>query len=352
MKKAIIYTFLIFTLLIACSGKSAIQEDGLYAVVNTSKGKFTCELYYEQAPITVANFVGLSEGKIEFTDPKTKGQVKRKYYDGLIFHRIVKDFVLQGGDPLGTGMGTPGYEFPDEFHEDLRHDSAGIMSMANRGPNTNGSQFFVTLNPTPHLDGKHAIFGKVIDGMETILKISEVKIDKRSKPFKDVYIKSIKIVRVGDDAKDFDVVEAFTKKNELMEKLEQEKTEKRKALLKKLGVIESKIITTEIGLQYYVKRSGTGAMPKKGQTIVAHYAGYLEDGTSFDSSYDRNKPFEVPIGVGRVIEGWDKAFLTMREGEKRILILPYYLAYGERGNPPVIPAKATLIFDVELIRIK
>lgn len=345
MKKIILlftFLFLIFSIT-SCKKKS----DGIYAEFYTSKGKIVCELYFEKTPLTVANFVGLAEGTKEWIDPKSQESVKKPFYDGLIFHRVVKDFVIQGGCPYGNGMGGPGYNFDDEIVDGLTHNSEGILSMANSGPNTNGSQFFITLAPTPHLNGRHSVFGKVIEGIDVVKKIGEVKTDSNfNKPFENIYINKIKIVRVGDKAKSFNPEEVFKQKAE-------EKKIKYEEFLKSLGVELDKIITDQkSGLKYYVKKDGTGKKPNKGDIIVAHYAGYFENGKKFDSSYDRNQPFEVQIGVGMVISGWDEAFLTMKEGEKRILIIPYYLAYGERGYPGVIPPKATLIFDVELLKVK
>jgi len=339
--------------LFGCTNK-AMKDDGIYAIFKTSYGEFICKLFYDKAPVTVGSFVGLAEGSIEFTDSKTNQKVKKPYFDGIIFHRVVKDFVIQAGDPLGNGTGGPGYDFVDEIDPSLLFNEAGILAMANRGPNTNGSQFFVTLAPTEHLNGRHTIFGKVVDGMETVKKIGLAKTDEQmNKPFTPITINSVKIVRVGKNAKEFNAPESFAKNQEIILKQEEEKKVKMKEFLKTLGVDEEKIITIkENGLQYFVRKEGKGKTPVAGDTITAHYAGYLVDGTKFDSSFDRNQPFETQIGVGRVIPGWDEAFLKMKEGEKRVLILPYYLAYGERGYPPVIPAKATLIFDVELISVK
>ncbi len=339
--------------LTSCSNK-AMKDEGIYAIFKTSYGEFICKLFYDKAPVTVGNFVGLAEGGIEFTDNKTKEKVKRPYFDGIIFHRVIKDFVIQGGDPQGDGTGGPGYDFVDEIDPSLLFTEEGILAMANRGPNTNGSQFFVTLAPTEHLNGRHTIFGKVVDGMETVKKIGLAKVDDQmNKPFTPITINSIKVVRVGEQAKKFDAPGSFAKNQEIILKQEEEKKIKMKEFLKELGVDESKVVTIkENGLQYFVRKEGKGKTPVAGDTIVAHYTGYLTDGTKFDSSVDRNQPFETQIGVGRVIAGWDESFLQMKEGEKRVLILPYYLAYGERGYPPVIPAKATLIFDVELISVK
>ena len=330
----------------------SFKENGIYAVIDTSEGEMIFKLFYNETPITVGNFVGLAEGTKEFTDPKTRAKIKKPFYDGLVFHRIIKDFVLQGGCPMGNGMGGPGYSFADECSQSLLHDSAGILSMANSGPNTNGSQFFITLAPTPHLNGRHTVFGKIIHGADVMNKISKVKTDSQDRPLEEVVIKSIKIVRVGDEAKKFDAAQAFAKNEEILKRIQEDEVKGMKEILTKLNVKEDKIVTTGSGLKYYVKKQGSGPKPSAGNTIVAHYSGYLANGTKFDSSVDRRQPFETAIGVRRVIPGWDEAFLDMKKGEKRVLIIPYNLAYGESGRPPVIPPMATLIFDVELIGIK
>ena len=321
----------------AVSTEMVITKNKTYsALLRTTQGDITMQFSADKTPITVNNFVYLA---------------RKRFYDNTVFHRIIKGFMIQGGDPEGTGMGGPGYEFEDEVFEGKY--TRGTVAMANSGPDTNGSQFFVTLAPTEHLNGKHTIFGKVVAGMENVKKIGLTKVDEQmNKPFTPITINSIKIVRVGKDAKAFNAAESFAKNQEIILKQEEEKKIKMKEFLKQLEVDESKIITIkENGLQYFVRKEGKGKTPVAGDTIVAHYAGYLVDGTKFDSSFDRKQPFETQIGVGKVIPGWDEAFLQMKEGEKRVLILPYYLAYGERGYPPVIPAKATLIFDVELISV-
>jgi peptidyl-prolyl cis-trans isomerase A (cyclophilin A) len=167
----------------------------IFAEFVTSEGTFTIRLFDKEAPNTVANFVGLAEGTKEWTDPRTNRKVKQPYYDGIIFHRVIAGFMIQGGDPLGQGIGGPGYDFADEFHPSLRHGKAGILSMANRGPNTNGGQFFITLGPTPHLDNRHSVFGEVASGMDVVEKIGGTKTGPRDKPVKDVVIQTIKIER-------------------------------------------------------------------------------------------------------------------------------------------------------------
>ena len=167
----------------------------VYADFTTSEGNFSVRLYDKETPNTVENFVGLAEGTKEWTDPRTNQRVRQPYYDGIIFHRVIDGFMIQGGDPLGRGVGGPGYEFADEFHPSLRHTKAGILSMANRGPNTNGGQFFITLGPTPHLDNRHSVFGEVVDGMDVIRKIGSTRTGAQDRPVKDIVIQSVKIRR-------------------------------------------------------------------------------------------------------------------------------------------------------------
>jgi len=167
----------------------------VYAEFVTSEGNFTIRLFDQEVPNTVANFVGLAEGTKEWTDPRTNKKVTQPYYDGIVFHRVIDGFMIQGGDPLGQGYGGPGYKFADEFHPQLRHDKAGILSMANAGPNTNGGQFFITLGPTPHLDNKHTVFGVVENGMDVVRKIGSTQTGPRDRPVKDVVIQTVKIDR-------------------------------------------------------------------------------------------------------------------------------------------------------------
>jgi peptidyl-prolyl cis-trans isomerase A (cyclophilin A) len=166
-----------------------------YAHFETTLGNFTAELFEDKTPKTVANFTGLAEGTREWTHPKTREKHQTPYYDGIIFHRVIQGFVIQGGDPLGQGYGGPGYQFEDEFHPDLRHDRVGILSMANAGPNTNGSQFFVTLGPTPHLDRKHSVFGAVISGLDVVKKIGSVAVDRNDRPTTPIVMNKVTIER-------------------------------------------------------------------------------------------------------------------------------------------------------------
>lgn len=334
---------LIFTITLL-SGESGMAttklKDGLYAKFNTSKGEILCKLEFEKTPLTVANFVGLAEGTKDFNGGnKSKGD---KFYDGLKFHRVIPNFMIQGGDPLGTGTGGPGYTFPDEIDPSLTHSGPGILSMANAGPGTNGSQFFITHVATPWLDGKHTVFGHVVSGQDVVNEIVT----------NDV-IESVEIVRVGaaaeafkSDQKAFDDLLANFEKNQHAK--EQAAMEADQALIKKQW---PNAVTTPSGLQYVVVEEGTGETPKKGSTVTVHYTGKLLNGKKFDSSYDRKQPIDFPVGVGQVIKGWDEALLSMKKGEKRVLIIPSDLGYGASGRGP-IPPNATMVFDVELVNFQ
>jgi len=310
------------------------MQDGLYAKFHTSKGDITIALEYKKTPGTVGNFVALAEGNLE-NSAKPQGN---PYYDGLNFHRVIPDFMIQGGCPQGTGTGNPGYQFDDEFHPDLKHDAPGILSMANAGPGTNGSQFFITHVPTPWLDGNHTVFGKVIEGQEVVDAIQQGDA-----------IESLEILRVGAEAKKFNAVEAFRTFEGAREKRMAAEKEAREAELDKVAAGFKK---TESGLRYQILQEGTGEKAQKGKTVSVHYKGQLADGTVFDSSYKRNQPIEFPLGVGHVIPGWDEGIQLLSVGDKARFVIPSDLAYGSRGAGGVIPPHATLIFDVELMKVK
>ncbi len=315
----------------------AKMKDGLYAKFFTSRGEILCQLEFEKTPLTVANFVGLAEGTKELGGGAASGT---RFYDGLTFHRVIPDFMVQGGCPLGTGTGGPGYTFPDEIDPSLKHDAPGTLSMANAGPGTNGSQFFITHVPTPWLDGKHTVFGNVISGQSVVDAIKQG--DK---------IDSIEIIRVGAAAEAFVADQAAF--DALLDGLEERQQQRELAAMESQNIqIEALYpgaVTTPSGLKYVVVEEGTGdATPAKGTTVTAHYTGKLLDGQKFDSSYDRKDPIQFPVGSGRVIKGWDEAFMSMKKGEKRILIIPPELGYGASGRGP-IPPNAVMVFDVELV---
>ena len=336
--------FVLIVTFILLSGESGMAttklKDGLYAKFDTSKGEILCKLEFEKTPLTVANFVGLAEGTKDFGGGgKTKGD---KYYDGLKFHRVIPDFMIQGGCPLGTGTGGPGYTFADEFDPKLTHDRPGILSMANAGPGTNGSQFFITHVPTPWLDGKHTVFGHVVSGMDVVNKI--VANDT---------IQSVEIIRVGSAAEAFKSDQkAF---DSLLANVDKNKREKELAAMEEEQDLISKewpkAVTTPSGLKYVVVEEGEGETPKKGSVVTVHYTGKLLNGKKFDSSYDRKQPIDFPVGAGQVIKGWDEALLGMKKGEKRVLIIPPSLGYGPSGRGP-IPPNATMVFDVELVNFQ
>ena len=305
--------------------------NGLFATLSTSKGEIKIELEFEKTPGTVGNFVGLSLGLIS-NSIKPLGEA---YYNGLKFHRVINDFMIQAGCPLGTGTGDPGYKFDDEFHNELKHDRPGVISMANAGPSTNGSQFFITHLETPWLDNKHTVFGNVIDGMDVVNSISQ-----------NDEIISVKINAVGDKAKAFDAAKAFEDFNK--SKADRIKKEKENEL-KILKDISKGFSKTSSGLLYKFEKENNSHKPSNGNKVKVHYKGMLLDGTVFDSSFKRNQPIEFTLGVGQVIKGWDEGISLLGIGDKASFIIPSDLAYGASGAGGVIPPNATLIFEVELI---
>ena len=336
MNKKFILLISILTLNSCNMNNYSDLSDGLYADLETSKGNIILELYYEQAPTTVSNFVALAEGNHPVVDDQHEG---KRYYDGLKFHRVIENFMIQGGDPTGTGSGGPGYQFDDEFNEELKHNGPGILSMANAGPGTNGSQFFITHVETPWLDGKHSIFGKVNSGQDVVDKVEQNDI-----------IKKVKIIRIGEAANSFNAPENF--ENYISKKSEADilRAEAEKETLEKLteGMKE-----TESGLKYIISKKGSGPNAKKDDLLSVHYSLQLVDGSEIDSSFTRGAPIEFTCGVGEVIKGWDEAMQLLNKGSKARLVIPSELGYGSVGaGNGVIPPNATLIFDVELVDIK
>jgi len=342
--------------------------DGLYADIETSKGTITVELEYTKAPITVASFVTLCEGKNNFVSEEFKN---KPFYDGLKFHRVEPGFVIQAGDPLGNGSGSCGYAFKDEFC-DLQHDKEGTLSMANSGPNTNGSQFFITLAPTPHLDGRHTVFGYVINkGMEVGHTIA----------VNDEII-SIKIIRKGEAVKKFDAAKVFNdyfkneaenqKKQAVIDAEMRAKNEAQNKVLmadkvayfKKIKATATKSTT---GLIYKIIENGGGKKPANGSTVYIAYSGFLESGMLFDSSvksveesyckFNEQKqlqngyqpfPFVVGSKTG-LIPGFIEGLEKMKVGDKAVLFIPSNLAYGEQGAGTIIPPNANIIFEIQML---
>ena len=310
------------------------MQDGIYAKFNTPKGSILVKLTHDKTPGTVGNFVGLAEGQLE----NSARPMGKPYYDGLKFHRVIPDFMIQGGCPQGQGTGGPGYNFDDEFHPELRHDGPGVLSMANAGPGTNGSQFFITHIETAWLDGKHTVFGHVVEGQDVVDAIAQ-----------EDAIESIEIVRVGDEAKNWNAIEAFrTFEGSREQRLAEEKRLAEEALEKLAAGFEK----TESGLRYKFIQKGNGKQAEKGKTVSVHYTGQLDNGKTFDSSYPRKKPIEFRLGQGQVIEGWDEGIALLQVGDKARFVIPSDLGYGPSGAGGVIPPNATLIFDVELMDVK
>jgi FKBP-type peptidyl-prolyl cis-trans isomerase len=262
----------------------------------------------------------------------------KPYYDGLKFHRVIPDFMIQGGCPLGTGTGSPGYSFEDEFHAELKHNAPGILSMANSGPASNGSQFFITHVATPWLDNKHTVFGNVIEGQDVVDAVAQ----------NDILV-SIEIIRVGEQAEKFNAVESFRVFEGSRAKRE---AEAKKRQQEEMDKIAGGYDETPSGLRYKILQEGNGRKAEKGTMVSVHYKGQLLDGQVFDSSYQRKQPIDFTIGIGQVISGWDEGIQLLKVGDKARFIIPSNLAYGSTGAGGVIPPDATLIFDVELMDVK
>jgi len=313
--------------------------DGLYAQMTTNKGTILLQLNFKETPLTICNFVGLAEGTISNT-AKPAGT---PYYDGLKFHRVIANFMIQGGDPQENGSGGPGYQFDDEFVKSLRHSGPGILSMANAGPGTNGSQFFITHTATAWLDDKHTVFGHVVSGMDVVNSITQ-----------DDKIEKLTIIRKGKEAK------SFKSDDETFKKMQAEAIAKAEGANKSLTEgFETWVKTnyptakkTASGLWYVVEQEGTGIQAVSGKNVSVHYSGKLDDGSEFDNSYKRGQPIEFKLGVGQVIPGWDEGIALMKVGGKYKLIIPSKLGYGKQGAGGAIPPNATLIFDTELVDVK
>ncbi len=380
MKKHFLLLLTLSIALTSCkSSKYPELGDGLFADIQTTKGDIIVKLEAEKTPVTVANFVSLAEGTNPFVSEEYQG---KKYYDGVIFHRVIKDFMIQGGDPTGTGSGNPGYKFKDEFNDSLTHYKAGILSMANAGPTTNGSQFFITHKETPFLDGRHTVFGEVVKGMEVVDSIANVETSpspQKDRPVEDVVMNTVEIIRNGKAARKFDAVKVMTEYFDAEKKrLAEEEKEKQARQVEydkmlpefaaTLAADKNKATTLPSGLQLLKLVEGTGEKPTIGQQVKVFYAGYLEDGTLFDSNYEdiatkfmqynpRRKagggyeavpmPYSPDAGL---IPGFKEGLLTMNVGDKIRVFIPPHLGYGEQGSGP-IPPNSNLIFDLEITGI-
>ena len=351
------------------SQKKAYKDlgDGLFADIETTKGHIVLKLNYKEVPTTVANFVTLAEGKNNFVKVEYKG---KPFYNGTIFHRVIDGFMIQGGDPTGTGMGDPGYRFEDEFVPSLKHSKKGILSMANSGPNTNGSQFFITQVPTPHLDGRHTVFGETVKGEEVIDAIAKAPRNGQDRPNEDIKIKNITIVANGKDAQKFDAVKVFDNYFKSVAEREKEKEERVKRasakFLEEIKVQEPQAKVLPSGVKIFTINNGEGKQPKQTEFAMVNYAGYLRNGALFDSnikeveeSYGKYQamreqqngyqPIPFPYTPSaQLIPGFKEALLTMKVGDKIRVFIPAVLGYGEAGAGDVIPPNSDLIFDIEI----
>jgi cyclophilin family peptidyl-prolyl cis-trans isomerase len=365
MKRNYILAIAILAILISCkSSKYAELGDGIFADIQTTKGDIVVKLEHQKTPVTVANFVSLAEGTNPFVSEKYKD---RKYYDGIIFHRIMKDFMIQGGDPDGVGTGSPGYRFKDEFNDSLSHSKKGVLSMANGGPKTNGSQFFITHKATPWLDGVHTVFGEVVAGLQIVDTIANVQVGDRNKPIVDVIMNSVSIIRNGKEAKQFDAVQVmtdyFAEEEAALAGLKQMKAGFADEVIKQRETAEAQAS----GLKILSLQDGSGEKPKIGQKVLVKYAGWLADGTLIDTSEAEiaeqfGKLAEIsqlhrgdfsPSSMdyspeSRLIAGFKEGLLSMKIGDKVRLFIPPHLGYGPQGGGP-IPPNADLVFDLELV---
>lgn len=336
-------------------------EKGLYATISTSKGDIFLKLYPEITPLTVANFVGLAEGDLTVFDSI---EINEPFYDGLVFHRVIADFMIQGGDPDGNGSGGPGYKFWNETDNDLEHIK-GALSMANSGINTNGSQFFITHKATPHLNGKHTVFGKVLSGQDVVDKIDQgdtiqrIEIVKKGLKYKWFY-NPTKVFK-----KEYERLGAKAKKEKLKAKkiVAQNKVRLAEAKAKSkeeyktyfydlIKKMEPDAKQTESGLVYIVREEGEGEVAKKGDKVSLHYMGRLVYGDKFDSSYDRGKPLNFSYLEMNLIPGFDEGVGLTKKYTKIDLYIPYFLAYGKAGRKPTIPPYSDLIFEINILEIE
>jgi len=348
------------------TGKYAELADGIYADIQTTQGDIIIKLEYERTPVTVANFVSLAEGNNPFVSEEYKD---KKLYDGVIFHRVIKDFMIQGGDPSGSGSGSIGYTFKDEIVDSLSHSKKGILSMANRGPKTNSSQFFITHKETPWLDGKHTVFGEVVEGLEVVDTIANVETGPGDKPVVDVVMNKVDIIRNGKQAKAFDAVKV------LGDYFEQEKVadaafqKMKEELAKEFADQMAKAEETPSGLKIFKLDEGEGETPKIGQSVLVNYAGWLSTGELFDSNIQeiaerfnqlnagrRDQGGYAPIPMdyspdARLAAGFREGLLTMKVGDKLRLFIPPHLGYGDNDYGP-IPGGSTLVFDLEVVGIQ
>jgi peptidylprolyl isomerase len=358
----ILSALLISSVALAAKPKKPKMEPGIYVEFTTTKGVILCVLEYQKTPMTVANFVGLAEGNLHIMDSL---HYAKPFYNGLKFHRVIKDFMIQGGDPDGNGSGGPEHRFFDEIHPDLKHTGPGILSMANAGPATNGSQFFITHKETPWLDGKHTVFGHVITGQDVVNAIEQGDA-----------MTTVKIIRVGKDAKKWNASKAFMDTYNKLKAVEDEKAKKlaeeqsiQNDRIKKISgmseeeyknymfkEVKAKYPNAQLspsGLVYIIEKEGEGSKATEGMKMSVHYRGtFRHDGMQFDASYDRGMPMDFSYKVNRMIPGFEEGLGMLGKGGKAKLIIPYFQAYGKNGRPGAIPPYSDLVFDIEIMNIQ
>ncbi|GLU44220.1 peptidylprolyl isomerase [Allomuricauda sp. NBRC 101325] len=367
MKKSL-FLITAFTLaLLGCkSSKYADLGDGIFADIQTTKGDIIIKLEYQKTPVTVANFVSLAEGNNPYVSDEYKN---KKFYDGIIFHRVIKDFMLQGGDPTGSGSGNIGYTFKDEFNDSLLHTKKGILSMANRGPKTNSSQFFITHTATPWLNGKHTVFGEVVSGLDVVDTIANVKTIARDKPEVDVVMNHVEIVRNGKEAKKFDAVQIMSDYFEEAKLVEAEFKKMKEDLVAEFTEQVEQAEETPSGLRILKLKEGEGEQPNIGQMAMVNYAGWLFNGDLFDSNIEEIAAKFNQLNPGRrdqggytpfpmsyspdaqLAAGFREGLLTMKIGDKIRIFVPPHLGYGDNDYGP-IPGGSTLVFDLEIVGVQ
>lgn len=352
----------------SCKKEHIDLKDGLYAELETSRGDILLQLDYEKAPITVANFVTLAQGNNPFVKEDCKG---KPFYDNISFHRVLASFMVQTGDPSGTGSGDAGYVFKDEF-TDLKHDKPGVLSMANSGPNTNSSQFFITHVPTPWLDGKHTVFGQLVDSTNISVVNAITQGDRLNK---------VTIICKGETAKKFNALKVFNdyiinqEEDDAKAKIIEEENKKvyakkfEKKINEKLTYFDEtkdKAIKLTSGVSYSIIHDAKGKKPKNGTKILMKYSGFLTDGTLFDTSeaevaknfgkFDARRAHQMgyrllpyTIGTNQMIPGFTEGVNKMKMGDKAVIFIPSKMAYGAQGAGNIIPPNADIIFEVELI---
>ena len=341
MKKIVLFFVLAFSILsfggcdsMESSLKLIEGKEGVFAIIEATKGNIILQLYYKETPLTVTNFVGLAEGTLD----AAKG---KPYYDGLKFHRVIsrangdkQDFMIQGSDPTGTGMGGPGYRFADEIVPSLNFSGPGVLAMANAGAGTNGSQFFITQVATHWLDGKHTIFGRVIAGQNVV-----------NKTLQNDVMKKITIVRQGAEAEKFTATQADF--DRIVKEAETKKRTQLTALMDKYSDGFEKL---ENDLRYKILKEGKGEKIGKGKNVTCKYKGYFLNGRVFDST-DMHDDLEFETASGNMIPGFDLMVQDMKLNEKRTVLLPPDLAYGDRGAGNVIPPNTPIMFDIEVVEV-